>query len=64
MQPFALPRTSSRRVRHIAIRSHFNQPATHARLHVSPFRIDYAGILRAVVIASPLVVALSVAVFS
>lgn len=44
MQPFALPRGPSRRVRHIAIRSHFHNPrATLAP--VNPFaRVDWSRV--------------------
>jgi hypothetical protein len=59
MQPFALPRTSSRRVRHLAIRSHFHNPASRVSRVVRPFRPDYARVFVAVAVGFQLVMVLA-----
>jgi hypothetical protein len=57
MQPYALPRASSRRVRHLAVRSHFHQPRaavrpfrSHWNQKPNPFRVDWPLVSLAVVV--------------
>lgn len=59
MNPYALPRASSRRVRHLAIKTHFHNPAAHVSRVVRPFRPDYARVFVAVAVGFQLVMVLA-----
>ena len=64
MQPFALPRASSRRVRHLSIRSHFHQPQARVASTVKPYKPDFAALALLTVLGFQLVILIAVAVLS
>lgn len=64
MNPYALPRASSRRVRHLSVRSHFNNPTPRVVATVRPFRPDYARVIVAAAVGFQLVMLIASAVLS